>query len=46
VLERMEPSITALIEHVEDKTDYVEPRVAGSHDDEAGTAGDEGEVDE
>ena len=40
VLERIEPSVTALIEHIEGQTDYVEPAVSGSRD-EAGAAGDE-----
>jgi NADH-quinone oxidoreductase subunit M len=41
VLERIEPSVAALIQHVEDNTDYVEPEVSGTHDD----AGDEPEED-
>jgi NADH-quinone oxidoreductase subunit M len=40
VLERIEPSVAALIEHVEAKTDYVEPEVSGTHDDAEGDTGD------
>jgi NADH-quinone oxidoreductase subunit M len=39
VLERIEPSVAALIEHVESQTDYVEPEVSGRHDDAEGDHG-------
>ena len=49
VLDRIAPSVAALIQHVEDQTDYVEPEVSGTHDDAEGDdgdhAGDEAEED-
>ena len=36
VLERVEPSVAALIDHVEERSDYRQPEVAGQGDEEAG----------
>jgi len=49
VLDRIAPSVAALIQHVEDQTDYVEPEVSRTHVDAEGDdgdhAGDEAEED-
>jgi NADH-quinone oxidoreductase subunit M len=41
VLDRIAPSVAALIQHVEDQTDYVEPEVSGTHDDAEGDDADD-----
>jgi NADH-quinone oxidoreductase subunit M len=45
-LDRVEPAVERLVTHVEDHSDYVEPEVAGTHDDDDADAGADGAAEE